>query len=240
VSSAKPPQSLAQVLVVEDDSSIALGLRINLEAEGYRVAVAADGAAGLLAARAGCDLMILDLMIPGMNGFELLQTLRSEGWNTPTIILSALSAEADKVTGLDLGAEDYVTKPFSLAELLARIRSVFRRTRAQAEAGLPSGQAGPWRLGPSILVDPEKREVTREGDAVSLTRTEFEILLALHRAQGSVLSRADLISAIWGPDHRVTTRTVDNFLAQLRAKLDDAESPKHLITVRGVGYRLEL
>jgi DNA-binding response OmpR family regulator len=220
-----------RILVVEDDPSIVLGLRVNLRAEGYEVEVAEDGRAGLEAARQGFDLLLLDIMMPEVNGFELLRQLRSEGVDTPAILLTALSSEADKVTGLDLGAEDYVTKPFGIAELLARIRAVLRR----------AGRTPPERLRfGDVVVDPEGRTVERGGEAVELTRTEFDILLALMRAGGKVVTRKDLVDRVWGPGHKVTLRTVDNFLAQLRAKLEpDPKAPRHLLTVRGVGYRFD-
>ncbi|MDF1562317.1 MAG: response regulator transcription factor [Deltaproteobacteria bacterium] len=219
-----------RLLLIEDDPSISLGLRVNLQAEGYEVEIAADGRAGLAAARKGFDLILLDVMMPEINGFEVLQVLRSEGVMTPTIVLTALSSEEDKVTGLDLGAEDYVTKPFSLAELLARVRSVLRRA-----APAPAER---WAFG-EVKLDPRDRSVTLAGEPVELTRTEFDLLATLLAADGAVVSRQGLIDEVWGAGHKVTPRTVDNFIAQLRAKLEaDAANPEHLLTVRGVGYRL--
>lgn len=227
------PGRRSQILVVEDDPSILLGLRVNLEAEGYEVDTAKDGARGLALARGDHDLIILDLMIPEINGFELLQTLRAEGNRVPVLVLSARNSELDKVTGLDLGAEDYVTKPFSLAELLARIRTILRRAEASSEKA-----AAPWRIG-DAKIDPRSRECTRGGERVELTSTEFDVLELLYGANERVLSRDRILNEVWGPNHHGTERTVDNFIAQLRSKLEaDRSKPAHLLTVRGVGYRL--
>ena len=222
-----------QILVVEDDPSILLGLRVNLEAEGYEVDTAQDGAKGLALARGEHDLIILDLMIPEINGFELLQTLRAEGNQVPVLVLSARNSEMDKVTGLDLGAEDYVTKPFSLAELLARIRRILRRGELSADEAVE-----PWRFG-DVAIDPRSREGARNGERIELTSTEFDVLALLYGANERVLSRGRILREVWGPNHHGTERTVDNFIAQLRSKLEtDRSKPEHLLTVRGVGYRL--
>lgn len=224
-------RSGGRVLVVEDDPSIALGLRMNLETEGYDVAIAEDGVTGLERAREGWDLVILDVMLPRMNGLEVVRTLRAEGHATPVLILSARSAEMDKVLGLELGAEDYVTKPFGLAELLARVRVAMRRRKVP-----PPGKRYLWE---DIVIDPERRQITRGGAPVEVTAKEFDVLLVLIRAQGRVLSRDQIFEAVWGENHHGTTRTIDNFMAQLRHKLEvDPAEPKLLVTVRGVGYRL--
>jgi DNA-binding response OmpR family regulator len=221
----------ARVLVVEDDPSIVLGLRMNLETEGYEVAVATDGEEALRLARGEpWDLIILDIMLPKVNGYEVVCALRAEHDRTPVLILSARTSEVDKIMGLDLGADDYVTKPFSVGELLARVRAALRRRMTSAEPSLSVGD---------VQLNPETREVHKAGEPVDLTVTEFDILLALYRARGRVLSRNQIIDAVWGPEHHGTPRTVDNFIAQLRSKLeDDPASPCHLLTVRGVGYRL--
>jgi DNA-binding response OmpR family regulator len=222
-------------LVVEDDPSISLGLRMNLESEGYEVGLAEDGELGLTRAMEGWDLLILDVMLPHVNGFEVLKALRARGLRTPVIMLSARNAERDKVLGLELGAEDYVTKPFSLAELLARVRVALRRLVPERA---PSTTSSAWRFG-NVVVDPETREVRRAGELVDVTAKEFDILATLLAVNGRVLSRQQIFEAVWGPNHHGTTRTIDNFLAQLRGKLeDDATAPKHLMTVRGVGYRI--
>jgi len=226
------PTARPRILLIEDDPSIVLGLTINLEAEGYTVDAAEDGARGLDLARAEYDLVILDLMIPKINGFEVLQTLRAEGNQTPILVLSARSSEADKVTGLDLGAEDYVTKPFSLAELLARIRRILR------SGDTPEDLDESWSFG-DVVIDPTTRLGSRGQERVELTSTELKVLTLLYSAQEKVLSRSRIMEAAWGPDHHGTERTVDNFIAQLRAKLEaDPSQPTHLLTVRGVGYRL--
>jgi DNA-binding response OmpR family regulator len=219
------------VLVVEDDASIALGLRINLEKEGYTVRVESDGEAGLTSARTmQPDLVILDVMLPNMNGFEVLQTLRREGFAKPIIVLSARTGEMDKVTGLELGAEDYVAKPFSLAELLARVRAALRR-----------GHAPKRSFGfEDVVVDVDAREVRRAGSVVEMTATEFDVLMCLLDARGRALTREAIFQKVWGPNHHGTPRTIDNFIQQLRAKLEKSpQEPKHFHTVRGVGYRFD-
>jgi two-component system, OmpR family, alkaline phosphatase synthesis response regulator PhoP len=227
------PQAPARtVLIVEDDPSIAMGLEMNLSAEGYRVLVAEDGERGLSLARAGgIDLVIIDVMLPRLNGFELLRALRGERRTVPVVMLSARGAEMDKVMGLELGAEDYITKPFSLAELLARVKAVLRRD-AIARADATALRAG------SIEINPSTREVRRGDALVELTATEFDVLFCLAEAAGRVLSRDQIQAKVWGPTHHGTPRTIDNFILQLRNKLeDDPAAPRHIVTVRGVGYR---
>ena len=221
------------VLVIEDDASIRLGLRMNLEAEGYQVHDAEDGEQGLtLVRQARPDLVILDVMLPKVNGFEVLQRLRAEGFRMPVIVLSARTSEMDKVTGLELGAEDYVAKPFSLAELLARVRAALRRGPSE----LPSRS----HIFGRVRVDIDARLVTRDGQPVEMTATEFDVLLCLLESKGRALSRDAIFRKVWGPNHHGTPRTIDNFVQQLRAKLeDDPQAPRHLTTVRGVGYRFD-
>lgn len=223
----------AHVVLIEDDPSISLGLRMNLENEGYRVSVADDGEVGLaLARRPDVDLIILDVMLPKVNGFEILRQLRREGRLMPIIVLSARNSEIDKVMGLELGAEDYVAKPFGLAELLARVRAALRR------AAIVQKPAEVHRFG-DIEIDEGTREVRRAAQPVELTATEFDVLLALVHVSGRVLSREQILEKIYGPGHHGTARTIDNFLMQLRNKLEeDPQAPRHLVTVRGVGYRL--
>jgi len=226
--SAAPPRT---VLIVEDDPSIALGLRINLEAEGYRVLAADDGEKGLAAARSeGPNLIILDVMLPGMNGFEVLRTLRQEGHSMPIIVLSARTGEMDKVTGLELGAEDYVAKPFSLAELLARVRAALRRGNAAPLSRVVTFGG--------VTVDIDARRVERAHEPVDITATEFDVLVCFIQSKGRALSRDEIFKEVWGPNHHGTPRTIDNFVQQLRAKLElDPQEPRHFLTVRGVGYR---
>ncbi len=225
-----------RILVVEDDESITLGLCMNLEAEGYEASVAHDGQEGLERARdGGYDLVLLDVMLPRVNGFEIVRTLREEGRNMPVLMLSARGAEMDKVMGLELGAEDYITKPFSLAELLARIKAALRRDAiARPDDNPDRVDAG------DLQINAATRQVTRGGEEVLLTATEFDVLWCLVDAGGRVLSREQIRSKVWGPGHHGTLRTIDNFLLQLRNKLeDDPTDPHHLLTVRGVGYRFE-
>jgi DNA-binding response OmpR family regulator len=225
--------SKRRVLVVEDDASIALGLRINLEGEGYLVDVAEDGERGLELVRAESpDLVILDVMLPRMNGLEVLQVIRREGRQMPIIILSARNAEMDKVTGLELGAEDYVAKPFSLAELLARVRAALRR--------------GPLAVVPKriefgdVSIDIEGRSVRRAGKPVEMTATEFDVLMCMVDLRGRALTREEIFKKVWGENHHGTPRTIDNFMQQLRAKLEvDPQEPRFFQTVRGVGYRFD-
>ena len=220
----------SRILVIEDDSSISLGLKMNLQAEGYQVSLAEDGVVGLERARNGWDLIILDVMLPRMNGFEVLRTLQAEKNKTPILLLTARNLEMDKVTGLELGAEDYVTKPFGLAELLARIRVILRRADG-------NGNSERWVFG-DIELDRSTREARRDGTLVPLTATEFDVLTTLVGAQGRVLSRQQILDGVRGEAHFGTLRTVDNFVAQLRSKLEsDPQNPRHLVTVRGVGYR---
>ncbi|HLV19485.1 MAG TPA: response regulator transcription factor [Polyangiaceae bacterium] len=228
-------QKNSRILLIEDDESISMGLSLNLEAEGYSVAVSADGEEGLAKARAErFDLVIIDVMLPKVNGFEIVRTLRAVGNRVPIVMLSARGAELDKVMGLELGAEDYVTKPFGLAELLARIKAVLRRDAIarSAEKAVVVGD---------LRIDPATRQVSRSGSEVPLTATEFDVLWCLVEAGGKVLSREQILTRVWGPDHHGTLRTIDNFMLQLRTKLEaDSADPKHLLTVRGVGYRFSV
>lgn len=228
-----PTTGRKRILVVEDDESITLGLRMNLEAEGYDVAVAIDGEAGLLHLRAApVDLVLLDVMLPKMNGFELVRRLRDEGHAMPIVMLSARDAEMDKVMGLELGAEDYITKPFSLAELLARVKAALRRDAIARPA------VGSTVVTGELEINLGTREATKRGEPVELTATEFDVLWCLIEAGGRVLSREQIRARVWGAGHHGTLRTIDNFLLQLRNKLeDDPAEPRYLLTVRGVGYR---
>ncbi|MGA7122423.1 MAG: response regulator transcription factor [Polyangiaceae bacterium] len=236
LSSPTPQKSNGRrVLVVEDDASITLGLRINLESEGYDVVEAEDGERGLeIARRERPDLVILDVMLPKMNGFQVLQAIRREGLMMPIIILSARTAEMDKVTGLELGAEDYVAKPFSLAELLARVRAALRR------GPLPVQPPRSVLVFGDIRIDVAARTVMRAGAPVEMTATELDLLLCLIEARGAALSRDAIFTRVWGPNHHGTPRTIDNFIQQLRAKLEaEPQRPRHVMTVRGIGYRFD-
>jgi DNA-binding response OmpR family regulator len=228
-----------RILLVEDNADLAFGLRNNLEIEGYEVDVAADGAAGLERARGSRpDLLILDLMLPRLDGFRLLQTLREEDRATPVLILTARGEESDKVRGLKLGADDYVTKPFGVLELLARVEALLRRGRPRS-SGVPAMRAGAARFG-DVVVDPAARTVMRGGRLVELTPKEFELLIALLARGGAVATRADLMREVWGYSDDAVSRTIDTHIGELRRKLEaDPASPRHILTARKVGYRLD-
>jgi DNA-binding response OmpR family regulator len=224
-----------RILVVEDNPDLAYGLRNNLEIEGYEVDVVEDGTQGLARARVGGpDLIILDLMLPGMDGYRVLRALRDEGRRMPVLILTARGEEADKVRGLRLGADDYVTKPFGVLELLARVEALLRRTAP------PGDGAGPPERFGVIEVIPASRSVLKSGKPVPLTPKEFDLLLALLHRGGAVATRMELLTEVWGYSAAVLSRTVDTHVAELRRKLEsDAAAPKHILTVRKAGYRLE-
>lgn len=232
-SNANTGPTARRILVVEDDESIAMGLEMNLSAEGYTVDISNNGEDGLARATSGgFDLVILDVMLPRMNGLEVLRALRAKRDATPVIMLSARGAEMDKVVGLELGAEDYVTKPFGLAELLARVKAVLRRG-----ASAPSAEVERVVIG-DLEVDPTTREVKRAGKSIELTATEFDILYFLISSRNRVLTREQIQTGVWGENHHGTTRTIDNFILQLRQKLErDPQHPRYIVTVRGVGYR---
>ena len=220
-----------RILVIEDEAGIRLALKDELEFEGFEVELAADGDAGLAAIlQRPPDLVILDLMLPGQNGFQICQDVRARGLATPIIVITARSQEADKVRGLELGADDYVTKPLSLAELLARIRAVLRRTDGATPRDML--QRGP------IRVDLRRHEAFKGAAGLQLTDTEFRILTLLLTRPGEVISRDRFLKEIWGDDVYVTHRTVDTHVAALRKKIeDDLDHPTCILSVRNVGYR---
>ena len=226
---------MSRVLIVEDNHSLAFGLRNNLEIEGYDVDVADDGPSGLAAARRlHPDLIVLDLMIPGMDGYRVLRQLREDGLTMPVLILTARGEEADKVLGFRLGADDYVTKPFGVLELLARVQALLRRSRPAPAVPTQAVQ----RFG-EVEVEATTRSVRRSGDPVALTPMEFDLLIALLRRQGAVASRLELLKEVWGHSSAVLTRTVDTHIGELRRKLEhDPSTPRHILTVRKAGYRL--
>jgi DNA-binding response OmpR family regulator len=228
------------VLVVEDNPDLAYGLRNSLEIAGYEVAVAGDGVAGVAHARdLDPDLIVLDLMLPGMDGYRVLKTLREEGRAVPVLILTARGEEGDKVMGFRMGADDYVTKPFGVLELLARIEALLRRTRHWR--GSPAAPAAPpiERFG-EVEVDVNARTVRRGKERIELTPKEFDLLIALLRRQGRVISRNELLRAVWGYSASVVSRTVDTHVAELRRKLEpDAAEPRHILTVWKVGYKFQ-
>jgi two-component system response regulator RegX3 len=224
---------VTRVLVVEDEESFSDALSYMLRKEGYEVAVAATGPEALeVFDRGGADLVLLDLMLPGLPGTEVCRALRARS-NVPVIMVTAKDSEIDKVVGLELGADDYVTKPYSSAELMARIRAVLRRGTdvEEPEATLV---AGPVRM------DVERHVVTVRGEAVALPLKEFELLEMLLRNAGRVLTRMQLIDRVWGSDYVGDTKTLDVHVKRLRAKIEpDPGVPRHLVTVRGLGYKLE-
>lgn len=228
-----------RILVVEDNPDLAFGLRNNLEIEGYSVDVADDGHKALTRARTlHPDLIILDLTLPGLDGYRVLKTLREEGSETPVLILSAHGDEAAKVRGLRLGADDFVTKPFSLLELLARVQALLRRAPGKEEE-TPRSPGSGFAFG-DVKVDTARQTVTRGGATVSLTPREYDLLLALLKRQGGVVSRIELLRDVWGHQNEVTSRTVDTHIAELRRKLEaDATFPQHILTVRKAGYRIQ-
>jgi DNA-binding response OmpR family regulator len=223
---------MTTVLAVEDDPAILRGLFDNLRFEGYEVITASDGETGYkLQAERRPDLILLDLMLPRMSGLEFCRKLRAEGNQTPILMLTARSEEPDRVLGLDLGADDYVTKPFSVRELMARVRALLRRSQPQAE--LPDELS----FG-DIAIDFRRYEARRGGTPLEMTRKEFAILRFLASRSGEVVSREDLLNEVWGYESYPTSRTVDNHVAGLRAKLErDSSQPEHIKTVHGVGYK---
>jgi len=227
---------MPRILIVEDNTDLAYGLRNNLEIEGYQVNVAEDGPQGLdEAQRRPPDLMILDLMLPGTDGFRVLKTLRDAGARFPVLILTARGEESDKVRGLKLGADDYVTKPFGVLELLARVEALLRR----AQPADPAELREVFGFG-EVVVDTATRSVTRAGCEVALTPKEYDLLVALIRRKGAVASRVELMKQVWGYSAAVLSRTVDTHVAELRRKLENGSSePKHILTVRTIGYRLQ-
>jgi two-component system alkaline phosphatase synthesis response regulator PhoP len=226
---------MTRVLVVEDNADLAFAVTTALQSEGFDVAVAGNGPDGVARARErDADLIILDLMLPGFDGFRVIRTLRGEGLDTPILVLTARGEETDKVKGLRLGADDYVTKPFGAMELLARVDALLRRSRLSAPAPAVLHQFG------DVEVNRSARTVKRRGDAVALTPKEFDLLVALMDRAGAVVPRGELLRAVWGYQQDVSTRTVDIHVSELRAKLEpNPAHPVHIITVRKAGYRFE-
>jgi two-component system, OmpR family, response regulator RegX3 len=226
---------VTRVLVVEDEESFSDALSYMLRREGFEVAVAATGPDALNEFdRSGADLVLLDLMLPGLSGTEVCRTLRQRS-SVPVIMLTARDSEIDKVVGLELGADDYVTKPFSSRELVARIRAVLRRRGEPAADAQPSTlEAGPVRM------DVERHVVSVNGEAVAMPLKEFDLLELLLRNAGRVLTRGQLIDRVWGTDYVGDTKTLDVHVKRLRAKIEpDPANPRHLVTVRGLGYKFE-
>jgi len=222
-------------VVIEDDPSILRGLQLNLGMEGYTVRSASDGETGLrLAKTEKPDLVLVDVMLPRLGGLEVVREIRKDDPDLPVLILSAKGQEGDKVAGLQLGADDYLVKPFGLKELLARIDALLRRRRSRGETG-PNRSV---RKAGQIELDLDARRATVAGNPLELTSREYDLLAYFVMHPDRVFSREQLMEAVWGSRYFGTARTVDNFIARLRAHIgDDAEHPRHLETVRGVGYR---
>jgi DNA-binding response OmpR family regulator len=223
---------LSKILIVEDEPDMVLGLKDNFEFEGYEVTTASDGAAGLERAREQKpDLLILDIMLPKLSGLEVCKTLRGEGFEAPIIMLTARGQEIDKVVGLELGADDYVTKPFSIRELLARVRAILRRTDGKKQ------RLARYRFA-DVDLDFEGYKAKRAGEALDLSPREFELLRYLIERKGDTVSRDQLLEDVWGYESYPSTRTVDTHIAKLRAKIGDSGSePKYILTIHGVGYK---
>ncbi|MNI15320.1 Alkaline phosphatase synthesis transcriptional regulatory protein PhoP [compost metagenome] len=228
-----------RLLVIEDEPTLSRLLSYNLTSEGYQVVVEEHGQTGLeTAIQSEFDLILLDLMLPGMNGFEIMAKLRHEGVRTPVIILTAKNAEEEVVQGLKSGADDYITKPFGVAELLARVAAVLRRSSGHEEREvLPEQDEFQITLGP-LIIFPEKYEVTLNGESITLRPKEFEVLLYLARKPGVVMTRDDLMNAVWGFDYIGGQRTVDVHVSSLRKKLELDPQSVHIDSIRGVGYKL--
>jgi len=228
------------ILVAEDQADIRELLVMNLRNAAYAVTAVADGAAALASQNeAASDLLILDLMMPGMDGLEVCKALRARGRNTPILMLTAKSTELDRVLGLELGADDYLTKPFSLAELMARVKALLRRADllrvAQAQGGKPAG----WVRNGDLEIQPGKRSVHYRGEPIEFTALEFDLLLHFAQAPGHVYSRAELLNAVWGYTHDGYEHTVTTHINRLRAKLEaDPMRPQLILTVRGAGYKM--
>jgi DNA-binding response OmpR family regulator len=228
------------ILVAEDQTDIRDLLVLNLRSAGYAVTDVADGVAALAAQTAGeHDLLILDLMMPGLDGLELCKTLRARGCSTPILMLTAKSTELDRVLGLELGADDYLTKPFSLAELLARVKALLRRAELlrAAQAGAPA--QGSVLANGELTIQPVKRQATLRGKSLDFTALEFDLLLHFAQHPGHVFSRAQLLNAVWGYSHDGYEHTVTTHINRLRAKLEaDPLHPELILTVRGAGYKM--
>jgi len=225
---------MIKILIIEDEPDMRLGLERNLAYEGYKVETVADGESGLERLESDTyNLILLDVMLPGIDGFDLCKQVRAMGNNTPIIYLTARSQEMDKVLGLEIGAEDYITKPFSLLELLARIKIVLRRQNKDDDIKKNIICVG------KIEADLNNYVAQTDGQAVNMTHREFEILKYLFHKKNEIVSREELLDEIWGKDEFVTRRTVDNFIYKLRKKIEkNPDNPKHIITVHKVGYKL--
>lgn len=226
----------ARILVIEDEPDMRTILRDNLEFDGYRVGVATTGEEGLTMALAERpDVILLDLMLPGMSGYDVCRKLRAQGLNKPIILITARNADVDRIAGLDLGADDYIGKPFNIGEVLARVRVQLRRSADHAPA-----RNDEFRFG-NVTVDLRRQLVKRRGRRVEMSSREFQLLsyFILHR--GDLISRDQIMSDVWGYSHIPETRTVDNFVSKLRSKLEaDPQHPRYILTIYGTGYRFAI
>lgn len=227
---------MINILIVEDEPSMQLGLKDNLEMEGYRVDIESDGESGLKTIKTGThDLILLDVMLPKISGFDICKASRAAGIKTPIILLTARGEEIDKVLGLELGADDYITKPFSVRELLARVKAMLRRNQASGSSAAENifvtiGQ---------LQINFNAFEAKSNGSEAKLSHKEFEILLHLYKNRNKVISRDDLLEKVWGYEEQITTRTVDNFISRLRQKVEaNPNQPKVILTVHGSGYKM--
>lgn len=225
---------MPKILIVEDEPSMRLGLKDNLEYESYEVEIAEDGQVGLEKIHSSkYDLILLDVMLPKISGFDVCKTLRKEGNTTPVILLTAKGEEIDKVLGLELGADDYITKPFSLRELLARIKAVLRRSE-----NLSNQDHTIIKIG-KLDINFETYNAFEDGNSVQMSHKEFEVLNYLWKKKNNTVSRDELLANIWGEDVYITTRTIDNFILKLRQKIEiDSNHPQVILTVHGIGYKL--
>jgi DNA-binding response OmpR family regulator len=225
---------LGTILVVEDNEDLAFGLRYNLEAEGYTPIVVVTGGEALANVdERSPDLVVLDLSLPDVDGFRILETIRRRGHTMPVMILTSRGDEVDKVRGLRLGADDYLTKPFSLLEFIARIEALLRRGTRRDESTAIVGFG-------VVTIDPAKRTVTKDGSLIELAPLEFDLLMALTRRNGVIATRKELLKEVWGYSHDVESRTIDMHILELRRKLErDPANPRHILTVRKAGYRLQ-
>jgi DNA-binding response OmpR family regulator len=224
---------MKKILIIEDEPDLVKGLKLNLSDEGYDVDWAADGTEGFRKAVENApDLILLDIMLPGMDGLEVCRKLRQKNIGTPVIMLTAKGGEIDKVVGLEIGADDYVTKPFSLRELIARVKAVLRRNEGRISS------SATMKLD-DVEIDFGTYNATKHGEALTMTPKEFEILKFFWEHRNTVVSRDQLLTNVWGYDESISTRTVDNFILKLRQKIeDDPAHPRHIITMHGTGYKL--
>jgi len=222
------------ILIIEDDVSILRGLKDNLSFEGYNVLTSPDGREGLqMAIENQINLLLLDIMLPGINGYDICRRLKKEKPDMPIIMITARGTEIDKITGLDLGADDYITKPFSIPELLARVRAVFRRTLGNTK------EIETYSFG-NVSLDFKKFQASVNNEKIKLSSREFAIMKYLIEHEGEVIHRHELLDKVWGYDVSPSTRTIDNFMLDLRKKLEkDPANPKHIISIRSAGYKFE-